>query len=436
MPSAMSGNPACPECRTPVEPDDFLCAQCGLLLHPEMASGEYVAREPTIVRAMLAPPQRGRSAELLRPPEAQAVHEMATTRFTVPMDAHTVPHLRAGVDIALSPLHPFEAYVASFVDGVQPVPELARAARLPEIEVQVVLKTLLERRVVELHRQPGAAFSPPPFPGAARAEEQPALGEEPMALGEEPPPAPPPPRVVTQPAPARAPASVQARAAVPPPAPAPPPARAAVPVRAQPAPSPAPKASAELAVGPVRTHLLDKAPVSAPPAVASRAPVRAPSPASAAAPAPSPARAPASAAKPAAAALAAPPTPAARVQAPAQHPPRSRFQAPPKAEDFLQTAIRLERAGDVDRAIEVLKRALERAPSPAPLYNKLALILLHQRKDYSEAASLLERAAELEPNNTVYQQNLMKVVGLAAANTGQRKDRGARGLLARLTGKS
>jgi len=96
----------------------------------------------------------------------------------------------------------------------------------------------------------------------------------------------------------------------------------------------------------------------------------------------------------------------------------------------------LERAGDVDRAIEVLKRALERAASPAPLYNKLALILIHQRKDYSEAASLLERAVELEPNNSVYQQNLLKVVGLAAANSGQRKERGARGLLARLTGKS
>lgn len=91
----------------------------------------------------------------------------------------------------------------------------------------------------------------------------------------------------------------------------------------------------------------------------------------------------------------------------------------------------------MDRAIEVLKRALERAAAPAPLYNKLALILLHQRRDYSEAASLLERAVELEPNNSVYQQNLLKVVGLAAANSGQRKERGgARGLLARLTGKS
>jgi Flp pilus assembly protein TadD len=126
----------------------------------------------------------------------------------------------------------------------------------------------------------------------------------------------------------------------------------------------------------------------------------------------------------------------ARTQPPVPHPPRSRFQAPPKTEDFLQTAIRLERAGDVDRAIEVLKRALERAAAPAPLYNKLALILIQQRKDYSEASTLLERAVELEPNNTVFQQNLMKVVGLAAANTGSRKDRGQRGLLARLTGKS
>lgn len=143
-----------------MEEDDFQCEHCGLLLDPEQASGEYTITEPTIVRALLSPPQRTRTMEVPRPPpQAPAAHHQATARFTVPMDENTVPHLRAGLDIALQPLHPFEAHIASFVDGVQPVPQLARAARLPEIEVKVVLKALLERGVLELHRQP---VGPPP----------------------------------------------------------------------------------------------------------------------------------------------------------------------------------------------------------------------------------------------------------------------------------
>ncbi len=131
--------------------NDFQCTQCGLLLDPQQASGEYVITEPTIVRALLSPPQRTRTMELPRPPPQRPTpHDLATARFTVPMDAHTVPHLRAGLDIALQPLHPFEAHIASFIDGDHAVPDLAQAARLPEIEVKVVLKALLERGVVEL----------------------------------------------------------------------------------------------------------------------------------------------------------------------------------------------------------------------------------------------------------------------------------------------
>ncbi|NVJ27974.1 tetratricopeptide repeat protein, partial [Myxococcus sp. AM011] len=104
-------------------------------------------------------------------------------------------------------------------------------------------------------------------------------------------------------------------------------------------------------------------------------------------------------------------------------------------EDFLQRAVRLERGGHVDRAIEVLTKAIDQAPEAAALHSKLALILVHQRKDYLRAAKLLERAVELEPGNTVFQQNLLKVTGLAAASAGERKDRGKPGLFARLTGK-
>ncbi|MFP2929052.1 tetratricopeptide repeat protein, partial [Pyxidicoccus sp. 3LG] len=199
----MSANLECPECRGAVAGNDFQCGNCGLLLDADQASGEYVVTEPTIVRALLSPPQRTRTLEVPQPPPPAmpTPHDLATARFTVPMDAHTVPHLRAGLDIALQPLHPFEAHIASFIDGVQPVPELARAARLHEIEVKVVLKGLLERGVVELHRMPGAPDI------RSLTEELPVLDgndflmPEPMALGDEEPPPPPP----------RAPPSVPAR---------------------------------------------------------------------------------------------------------------------------------------------------------------------------------------------------------------------------------
>ncbi|AKQ64347.1 tetratricopeptide repeat protein [Myxococcus hansupus] len=307
--------------------NDFQCTQCGLLLDPQQASGEYVITEPTIVRALLSPPQRTRTLEIPRPPPQQATpHDLATARFTVPMDAHTVPHLRAGLDAALQPLHPFEAHIASFIDGDHAVPELARAARLPEIEVKVVLKALLERGVVELHRLPGAPAMRTMTEELPVLDGQEFLMPEPMALGDEEPPARP-------------------MAAFRAPAPSPPP-----------------------------------APPRAPP------PVRRPG------------------------------------------------IEPGSAEDFLQRAVRLERDGQVDRAIDVLTRAIARVPEAAVLYSKLALILVHQRKDYRRAVELLERAVALEPNHPVFQQNLLKVTGLAAAAGGEPKE-AKRGLLARLMGR-
>ncbi|NOJ79071.1 tetratricopeptide repeat protein, partial [Myxococcus xanthus] len=157
-----------------------------MLLDPRQASGEYVITEPTIVRALLSPPQRTRTMELPRPPPQRPTpHDLATARFTVPMDAHTVPHLRAGLDIALQPLHPFEAHIASFIDGDHAVPDLARAARLPEIEVKVVLKALLERGVVELHRLPGAPAMRTMTDELPILDGHDFLVPEPMALGDE-----------------------------------------------------------------------------------------------------------------------------------------------------------------------------------------------------------------------------------------------------------
>lgn len=323
----MTAKVECPECQAAVGGNDFQCTRCGLLLDPQQASGEYIITEPTIVRALLSPPQRTRTMELPRPPPQRPTpHDLATARFTVPMDAHTVPHLRAGLNIARQPLHPFEAHIASFIDGDHAVPALAQAARLPEIEVKVVLKALLERGVVELHRLPGAPAIRTMTDELPILDGQDFLAPEPMALGDEEPPPRPMPVM-------RAP-------------------------RSPPPPSP---------------------------------PV--------------------------------PPRPVQRLGI-----------EPGSAEDFLQHAVRLEREGQVDRAIDVLTRAIAQAPEAAVLYSKLALILVHQRKDYRRAVELLERAVALEPDHPVFQQNLLKVAGLAAASAGPRKEE-KRGFFARLTGR-
>ncbi len=83
-------------------------------------------------------------------------------------------------------------------------------------------------------------------------------------------------------------------------------------------------------------------------------------------------------------------------------------------ENSLQAALALERRGEIDGAISVLRTAISRSPNPAPLYNRLALVVLNQRKDTREAEALLQKAIELEPENAVFQTNLIKVIEYAA----------------------
>lgn len=343
----MSETLECPECHAAIAPDDFLCENCSLLLNPQLASGEYVITEPSIVRALMSPPMRTSSREI--PSVGSTAHDLATVRFAIPIDDDEVPYLKAGMDLAIRPLHPFEAYVASFIDGTQSVSALAEATRLPAIEIKVVLKALIERGMVELHHQPAPR---PPEDALPLIEGSELLDEAPEA--EEPhrtaPPPPPPEALRSEP---------------------PPPARN--------------------------------------PFASSTARIATPRPWKAAQPA----------------GVVGADTPAS----PAPPPGRER------SEDLLQRVIRFEREGQVDRALELLKRELARTAAAAPLYNKLALILVNQRKDFSQAAELLERAVELEPRNPVYQQNLLTVVEIAASSPGGRKEP-KRGLFSRLTGRS
>ncbi|WP_224244373.1 tetratricopeptide repeat protein [Hyalangium gracile] len=386
----MAENLECPECHEPIAPDDFQCEQCELLLNPQVASGEYVITDPSIVRALLSPPQRTSSREMPASPPRTRVDDSVTARFSVPLDEDTVPYLVARLDTALQPLHPFVAYVASFIDGTQTVAALARAARLPEIEIKVVLKSLFEQNLVELHRQPAPAPPEDALPllnGADFLEEGASSAPAPEAAM----PPPPPPEAVEPPPPPR----------IEPPLPRNPFSLAPAPARPATNPPIPPRPSS---------------PATPPPIARTAAP---PTAARTSVPTPPPVR---------------PPSRSTPTVTPLQEPPApSRSQE--RNEDFLQRAVRLEREGQVDRAIELLKRGLARSAAPAPLYNKLALILVNQRKDYLQASELLERAVELEPHNPVFQQNLLKVVGLAA-NTPGLHGKKPRGILERITGRS
>ncbi|RKH06290.1 hypothetical protein D7V97_22740 [Corallococcus sp. CA053C] len=78
-------------------------------------------------------------------------------------------------------------------------------------------------------------------------------------------------------------------------------------------------------------------------------------------------------------------------------------------------------------AVEYVKALLERSiallPQPAPLYNRMGMIVLNHQRDYTRASAFFQKAADLEPENSVYTMNLYSVLCLTAeaTNAGQKK---------------
>ncbi len=327
----------CPACGQPVEDKDFACSHCELLLNP--AAGERVAggARKSLVRAMLSPSDLTGSRPMPRPP-VRSVHDAETvlTRQVL-LDGDEVPRVMAGLDLALHSLHPFEAYLISFCDGRTTARELAQAAQLRMVEVNAILGSLQERRLIEL----GQAYKP------VRS-----LAPEPRSASSVPPvrSLPPEPRSASSVPPVPAAPSPQAPVAPQPQAMK----------RPMPVPAPAPRPAAIL-------------------------------------PRPRPTRVPPVPLRPSGAKTPAPVAP--------QDPTRG----------VLERVVALEQRGEVQRAIQLLEAGISRVQKPAPLYNRLALILVDQQRDYRRAEALLQKAVSLEPGNAVYQQNLLRVVSLAAS---------------------
>lgn len=116
-------------------------------------------------------------------------------------------------------------------------------------------------------------------------------------------------------------------------------------------------------------------------------------------------------------------------QAPAPPAPAMTQAPAPKLEDtnedVLQRVIRMEQAGRWAEAIELLERGIGLLPSPAPLYNRLGMILLNHQRDYDRATALFQKAADLEPENSLFTMNLYSVMCLMAdaTNAGQKARR-------------
>jgi type IV pilus assembly protein PilB len=92
---------------------------------------------------------------------------------------------------------------------------------------------------------------------------------------------------------------------------------------------------------------------------------------------------------------------------------------------IIQRAVQMERSGRIEEAIELLEAGISKLSKPAPLYNRLGMILLNQRQDYARATKLFQKAADLEPDNSTYMMNLYTVLSLKAdvTNPGKKKKR-------------
>lgn len=544
----------CPNCGANASSEDFTCAACSVILNAAALEDEPVS----LVEALLSPTNSGihHSGAVVDDRSADV-----TVRGTVLMDEFTVPHLLVGVEVALQPLHPFEAYVASFIDGRNSVPQIAQAAEISNLEAMAILRTLAFRNVVRLDRDEQRPLGLAPeldaeprtdAEGLSEEEVQSVLQANGLAQPENPeqlrarlleaddfpslpppaddddddddePLAPPAPaasspassgqKAMLQAGPGALASAAQAARGTPPsgvsstraggstppggvrgtPWPSPP--RGTASAGALPGVGPSTPAAGSLHSRPTGTPAAswsDSRPSGTPaasssdsrssgtpaaswsdsrssgtpaassihsrptgtPAAASihSRPSGTPSAGSGTVGSSRPGGTPAagsgavgssrlggtpSAGSGAVGSSRPGGTPAAGSSpSPRRAPLQDRpvpYQASQSIEYTLERAISLERRGDQEGAIYVLKKAIAQSKNAAPLYNKLALALV-KRREFAEAVSLLEKAVAIAPEESSYQQNLYKVMGLTASlGKGGKSDKG--GVLSKLLGR-
>ncbi len=258
----MNDDGACPHCGAPSTPSDFQCPRCELLL--VRSPDDLPPRDNvSIVRALLSIPEREgvRAAPPAPPQEKTRVSPYAKPGSRPP----SIPVITGGLDATRNPLHPFEAYILSFVDGRTSLDDLVHITGLADVELLAVFESLGERGLTRL-----------------------------VPIGE-----------------AQAASVARSGANVP----------------------------WQEAAGPSMDG---------------------------------------------------------------------------KALSILQRVVQLERDDRINEAIELLMKGISELAQPAPLYNRLGLILVNQWRDYARAAELFRRAAALDPDNSVHVMNLQSVLALQA----------------------
>lgn len=90
-----------------------------------------------------------------------------------------------------------------------------------------------------------------------------------------------------------------------------------------------------------------------------------------------------------------------------------RPQGRSRAREFYDSATRAENEGDVDRAIDLLEKAVNESRQ-AVFLNRLGVVLAMKKREFVRAQSLIEEAIELAPSNPTYEKNLHKILARAA----------------------
>ncbi len=88
--------------------------------------------------------------------------------------------------------------------------------------------------------------------------------------------------------------------------------------------------------------------------------------------------------------------------------PSNEEQAEIKA--LYDEAQRCEDEGDVDAALDILERGLERFQNAAAFHNRIGVVLALRKRDYQGAVHAIQRAIDIDPDNLHYKSNLGKIV--------------------------
>lgn len=467
----------CPQCGEPVGRFDYQCPECELVLPEREAPRPRDRREVSVVRAIMERP-RSRT-EPGRPKKVAPPRPTVTgpNPQLVPLDR--VLHVRAALRLQSLNLHPYEAWVVSLIDGQSTGQMLSEKLELAPRELQGLLQGLIDRGAVSLGEvRPGRPGKKPSeraktvsLPDAEQPSDPTQLHDREALLEaatdpqiERPQPRPPQPEGRRATGPSQKPLAGKSGAH--------PavgsdgdedestagmgrhgqPARKPDPQRAEPtvmlpmpeAPVQRREAETILEQRAEPTVIFDKRPAP----VAARAEpetIMQPRPSAGGTARPTSARPVSSGARPVSSGArpvsggARPVSGGARpisrpneAMRPMSDPYRPPMPASAKrevprptmgiddvdAQGALQVALQMEQSGRMEDAVGYLERAIARSPDAAPLYNRLAVILMRDFDDLSTAEQLVLRALELVPSHPVFTRNL---------NTIRQKLRGAKG---------